>query len=61
MIGDNVNLAARLEENAPAGKILISESTYKEVKDIVKVRLLKPLSVKGKEKPVKVYEVLNIC
>ncbi|MCD6311548.1 MAG: adenylate/guanylate cyclase domain-containing protein [Elusimicrobia bacterium] len=61
VIGDNVNLAARLEENAPAGKILISESTYKEVKDIVKVRLLKPLSVKGKEKPVKVYEVLNIC
>jgi len=61
VIGDNVNLAARLEENAPAGKILISESTYKEVKDIVKVQLLEPLSVKGKEKPVKVYEVLRIC
>ncbi len=61
VIGDNVNLAARLEENAPAGKILISAATYKEVKDIVKVHLLEPLSVKGKEKPVKVYEVLEIC
>ncbi|PKM99371.1 MAG: hypothetical protein CVU78_06675 [Elusimicrobia bacterium HGW-Elusimicrobia-2] len=61
VIGDNVNLAARLEENAPAGKILISEATYTEVKDIVEVQLLEPMSVKGKEKPVKVYEVLKIC
>ncbi|MDO9513620.1 MAG: adenylate/guanylate cyclase domain-containing protein [Elusimicrobiota bacterium] len=61
VIGDNVNLAARLEENAPAGKILISEATYKEVKDIVEVKLLEPLSVKGKQKAVKVYEVLKIC
>ncbi|PIY18033.1 MAG: hypothetical protein COZ15_01305 [Elusimicrobia bacterium CG_4_10_14_3_um_filter_49_12_50_7] len=61
VIGDNVNLAARLEENAPAGKILISEATYQEVKDIVEVKLLEPLSVKGKQKAVKVYEVLKIC
>ncbi|MEA2082392.1 MAG: adenylate/guanylate cyclase domain-containing protein [Elusimicrobiota bacterium] len=61
VIGDNVNLAARLEENAPAKKILISESTYKEVQNMVEVKLLEPLAVKGKEKPVKVYEILRIC
>jgi len=60
VIGDNVNLAARLEENAKAGQILISQSTYDEIKDIVKVTKLEPLRVKGKEKAVQVYEVLEI-
>ncbi len=60
VIGDNVNLSARLEENAKAGQILISEATFNEVKDIVKVKKLAPLTVKGKEKPVQVYEVLEI-
>ena len=60
VIGDNVNLAARLEENAKAGQILISQATYDEVSDIVKVKKMPPLKVKGKEKPVDVYEVLDI-
>jgi adenylate cyclase len=60
VIGDNVNLAARLEENAGAGKLIISESTYEEVKDIVEVVKLEPMKVKGKEKPVNVYEVIGI-
>jgi len=60
VIGDNVNLAARLEENAKAGQILISQSTYDEIKDIVKVRKMEPLHVKGKEKAIQVYEVLEI-
>jgi adenylate cyclase len=60
VIGDNVNLAARLEENAKAGQLIISESTYEEVKDIVEVEKLEPLKVKGKEKHVQVYEVVDI-
>ncbi|MFH1353499.1 MAG: adenylate/guanylate cyclase domain-containing protein [bacterium] len=60
VIGDNVNTAQRLEANAPAGKIIISESTFSEVKDIVKTKKLEPLTVKGKKKPVQVYEVLEI-
>jgi adenylate cyclase len=59
VIGDNVNLAARLEENASAGQLIISETTYEEVKDIVEVSKLSPLKVKGKEKSVHVYEVLG--
>lgn len=60
VIGDNVNTAQRLEANAPAGKIIISESTFSEVKDIVKTKKLAPLTVKGKEKPLQVYEVQEI-
>ncbi len=60
VIGDNVNLAARLEENAKAGQILISQATFEEVADIVRVKKMPPLKVKGKERPVDVYEVLEI-
>jgi len=60
VIGDNVNLAARLEENAMGGQLIISETTYEEVKDIVEVKQLDPLRVKGKEKPVEVYEVTGL-
>lgn len=60
VIGDNVNLAARLEENARAGQLIISESTYEIVKDIVEVKTLDPLKVKGKEKPIPVYEIIGL-
>ncbi|MFC2061637.1 CHASE2 domain-containing protein [Elusimicrobiota bacterium] len=57
VIGDNVNLSARLEEIAGKGQILITEATYQEVKDIIEVKKLEPLKVKGREKAVQVYEV----
>ncbi|MFH1416349.1 MAG: adenylate/guanylate cyclase domain-containing protein [Elusimicrobiota bacterium] len=60
VIGDNVNLAARLEENAGREQLIISETTYEEVKDIVQVKDLEPLKVKGKEKPVHVYEITGL-
>ncbi len=63
VIGDNVNLASRLCDTA--GKkglynILITESTFKYVKDIIIYKEVEPIKVKGKEKPVKVYEVHDI-
>ncbi|MGM0441819.1 MAG: CHASE2 domain-containing protein [Elusimicrobiota bacterium] len=60
VIGDNVNLAARLEENAKPGQLLLSESTYRRVKDIVKANKMSPMKVKGKDKPVEVYEVIEL-
>ncbi len=60
VIGDDVNLAARLEQNAGPGQILISEATYNIVKDIVVAKKLQPLKVKGKEKPLNVYEVAGL-
>lgn len=61
VIGDNVNLASRLEG---AGKeygtgIIISEATFSQAADRVEVRELDFLQVKGKEIPVRIYELLS--
>lgn len=60
VIGDRVNLAARLEANAKPGQILMSQWTYEKVRDLVDVRPLGIMKVKGKEEQVEVYEVLGL-
>jgi adenylate cyclase len=59
VIGDDVNIAARLYNVALGGQIIISESTYDEVKDFFNVRELEPVSVKGKSAPLRTFEVLG--
>ena len=61
VIGDSVNLASRLEgANKQYGSnIMISDFTYQQVKDRVKVRELDLIQVKGKTEPVKVWELLG--
>jgi class 3 adenylate cyclase/CHASE2 domain-containing sensor protein len=59
VIGDDVNIAARLYNVALGGQIIISESTYAEVKDFFEVRELDPVVVKGKSAPLRTYEVLG--
>jgi adenylate cyclase len=56
-IGDTVNLAARLESNAKPGQILISHETYERIKGEIVCEKLEPLKVKGKEKPINVYQI----
>jgi class 3 adenylate cyclase len=60
VMGDSVNLASRLESaNKQYGtRIMISEYVMKYVHDRIAVRELDILRVKGKVKPVRVYEVL---
>ncbi|HUI71095.1 MAG TPA: adenylate/guanylate cyclase domain-containing protein [Spirochaetia bacterium] len=60
-IGDTVNLAARLEgTNKEYGtKTLITESVYEKVKDHILCREIDLVTVKGKTKPVRIYEVLQ--
>ena len=60
VIGDRVNLAARLEANASPGQILISQWTYEKVENLVNARSLGYFKVKGKEEEVEVYEVLGL-
>ncbi|HSP05525.1 MAG TPA: adenylate/guanylate cyclase domain-containing protein [Acidobacteriota bacterium] len=57
VIGDEVNLACRLESIAARGQIIISENTYREVKDFFEIHKLEPVMVKGKSQPVQIYEV----
>ena len=58
--GDTVNVAARLEQAAPAGEVLIGESTYRLVRDAVEVVPVEPLTLKGKPEPVPAYRVLSV-
>jgi adenylate cyclase len=59
-IGDSVNTAKRIQENAAKNQILISKQAYERVKDTVEARPYAPLQVKGKSTPVDVYEVLGL-
>jgi adenylate cyclase len=62
LMGDNVNLGARLEgTNKIYGtNIIISEFTYRALADRFICRELDFIRVKGKEKPVQIYEVMDI-
>jgi adenylate cyclase len=58
VLGSAVNLAQRLESNAPVGGILISPRTYDLIKDEIPARSIGPLKVKGIDQPISAYEVL---
>jgi len=59
-IGDAVNYAKRLQENAKGGQILISEAAYRHVDELIEVIELPPLPVKGRSTPEVVYEVIGL-
>ena len=56
-LGSGVNLAQRLESNAPVGGILISKRTYELVKNHVPIEPRGDMVVKGLDEPIEVYEV----
>lgn len=61
VIGDNVNLASRLEglNKQYNANIIISQFTYQRVKDFFECRYLDKVNVKGKNIPVEIYELLG--
>ncbi len=59
-IGDSVNTAKRIQENATANQILISESAYSLAADKIIARPVEPVLAKGKREPVVVYEVIGM-
>jgi adenylate cyclase len=56
-LGSDVNLAQRLESNAPVEGILISQRTFDLLDGQVKTTLHEPILVKGLSTPIQVYEV----
>ena len=55
--GNAVNVAARLEQTAPAGTVRISRDTYRQVRQRFEVEAQPPLQVKGIDEPIVSYLV----
>ncbi|MDT8299674.1 MAG: adenylate/guanylate cyclase domain-containing protein, partial [Spirochaetaceae bacterium] len=60
VLGDTVNTAARLESVATAEEIIITQSTRDLLGDHFKLEERKPVKVKGKEKPLVIFNVKGI-
>ncbi len=58
--GDAVNVAARLEQAAGAGEVLLGAATYGLVRDAVDAQLLPPLEAKGKAEPLTAYRLAAV-
>jgi class 3 adenylate cyclase/tetratricopeptide (TPR) repeat protein len=59
--GDAVNVAARLEQSAGPGEILIGEQTLRLAHGAIEVAPVEPLSVKGKAEPLASYRLLRVA
>jgi class 3 adenylate cyclase/tetratricopeptide (TPR) repeat protein len=59
--GDAVNVAARLEQNAPPSEILIGETTYRLTRDYILAERVEPISAKGKSESVTAYRLLGMA
>ena len=58
--GDAVNVAARLEQAAQPGEILIGEATLALVRDAVEIEPVEPLELKGKAEPVPAHRLVTV-
>jgi class 3 adenylate cyclase len=58
--GDAVNLAARLEQAAGAGEVLIGSATERLVRDAAHVEAIAPVVLKGKSDPVHAFRVVGL-
>jgi class 3 adenylate cyclase len=59
-IGDTANIAARLQEAAEPGAILLSEATRRLAQDFAHIEPVGPLTLKGKDEPVQAYRLLDV-
>jgi class 3 adenylate cyclase/tetratricopeptide (TPR) repeat protein len=60
LTGDAVNLAKRLNKLAQPGEILVGPETYHHSKAFINFKKLKPIKLKGKSIPVKVFKALDL-
>ncbi|HEX6257015.1 MAG TPA: adenylate/guanylate cyclase domain-containing protein [Euzebyales bacterium] len=60
VIGDAVNVAARVQSEARRGEVVISGATHAGVSDIVVSEPLGPVDVKGRAEPVSMHRVISL-
>jgi class 3 adenylate cyclase/tetratricopeptide (TPR) repeat protein len=58
--GDTINVAARLEQAAPDGEVLIGDATFRLVKDAVTAEPMEPLELKGKSTRVRAHRLTGV-
>lgn len=58
--GDAVNVAARLEQAALPGGVLLGEPTLRLVRDMVEIEALEPLTLKGKSAFMRAYRLVKV-
>jgi PAS domain S-box-containing protein len=59
-VGDCVNVAERLQEVAEPGQILVSHAVYERVKDVVDVRSVQSVTLRGRQTRILAYELLGL-
>ncbi|HUU92175.1 MAG TPA: adenylate/guanylate cyclase domain-containing protein, partial [Phycisphaerae bacterium] len=59
VMGDTVNVAARLQDAAKAGQVFVSRNTYRLTRGAFAFQEMDPITVKGKRDPLTVYELLH--
>lgn len=60
VIGDEVNLASRVEAHSLRGQILLSEQTYQQAQDFIEIGDINEVFVKGKKSVVRMYELAAV-
>ncbi len=60
-VGDAVNVAARLEQGAAPGEVVLGETTYLLVRHAARVEPIGPLAVKGKDDPLPAYRLVDVA
>jgi class 3 adenylate cyclase/tetratricopeptide (TPR) repeat protein len=60
VVGDAINVAARFEQTAEPGEILIGEATYRLVHDAVTAEPVGPVDLRGKTEPVTAWRLLGV-
>jgi class 3 adenylate cyclase/tetratricopeptide (TPR) repeat protein len=53
--GDVVNVASRLQGEAPVGGVVVGDLTYRSTRDEIEYEQLEPVSVKGKDEPIPIW------
>ena len=57
-MGDTINMAARMEQSAEPGTVLVTEETYRLVAPLFDAKDLGRIEVKGRDEPMAVYRIL---
>lgn len=59
-LGDTINLASRLMNLAAPGDIVVGQTTYRQVRDVVSLERMAPVRVKGKAEEIQSYRVIGL-